>query len=392
MRYIFKAVILFLFLYSFSLKSFSAEYDDFKHAVTSKCIAYINKDKKTTINPINKPYTGNKLRDLKAFYNPIKQDNVIEKIYYNKISIESKDDIKKQANNFIQLALSTVNKIVLNNKTDNYTDLIENLDQIKNDFIDKQTERFENTTNNESNGNTSIITSTGQDTQTDKLDTQIDNLESKTKKSNIFNYLLFLIPIIGIGAIYVLLNKKIKSLENKINTKPTILNQADGFDSVKYKEEIKNELSKLIDSKIVESEIKQKQELKIKQTPEIKKEVIIKEEPVKQPEFVNKIQKMYIRTAEYENAFNVNSLKEIADTQSVFVININGDIADFEINSNSDAQSLAISNFEFYFSKICNFTELPNSNTKRIFTKTPGKLKLIGNKWEVISKADISIS
>ena len=101
------------------------------------------------------------------------------------------------------------------------------------------------------------------------------------------------------------MNKKIKSLEDKINTKATVLNQANGFDSIKYKEEIKSELSKLIDSKIVEAEINQKQELKTKQSPEIKKEVIIKEEPVKQPEPVNKPQRMYVRTAEYENAFNV---------------------------------------------------------------------------------------
>jgi hypothetical protein len=389
MKSVFKTIFLFLFLTCSYIKSY-AEYDDFRHAVTSKCIAYINKDKKT-INPIKGLYSGKKLKDLKDFYKPIKQDKIIEDIYFHTVKISSEKDIKEQANGFIELALKSVNEKILV-KTDDYSKLKEDLGDIKNDFIVEQTDRFESSTKSESNGNTSITPLTAQDTQKDKLDIKTDNLEGNSKESNVLNYLFFLISIIGIGAVYILLNKKIKSLEDKINTKATVLNQANGFDSIKYKEEIKSELSKLIDSKIVEAEINQKQELKTKQSPEIKKEVIIKEEPVKQPEPVNKPQRMYVRTAEYENAFNVNSLKEIADTQSVFVININGDIADFEINPSSDAQSLAISNFEFYFSKICNFSELPNSNTKKIFTKTPGKLKLIGNKWEVISKADITIS
>ena len=122
------------------LKSY-AEYDDFRHAVTSKCIAYINKDKKT-INPIKGLYSGKKLKDLKDFYKPIKQDKIIEDIYFHTVKISSEKDIKEQANGFIELALKSVNEKILV-KTDDYSKLKEDLGDIKNDFIVEQTDRFE---------------------------------------------------------------------------------------------------------------------------------------------------------------------------------------------------------------------------------------------------------
>jgi hypothetical protein len=124
-----------------------------------------------------------------------------------------------------------------------------------------------------------------------------------------------------------------------------------------------------------------------KEDPRVERKVAIPE-PKQLP-----FRQYYARFADDEGFFSSSFLKNNPDGQSVFELRVreNG-TGEFVITTDSAIQkNVALTSFDRLLSKTCNFTAYPNSETTRIVTKSPGVIKLIEDRWLIVTKATIEL-
>ena len=99
----------------------------------------------------------------------------------------------------------------------------------------------------------------------------------------------------------------------------------------------------------------------------------------------------YAKTAD-GNAFDVAALSDIQDDKKIYEITIEGpDKGSFRVTSNKEAQLFALEDPNNYLRGACNYRSLPTYNST-IITDTPGRIELNGNKWSIITPAEIDFS
>ena len=99
----------------------------------------------------------------------------------------------------------------------------------------------------------------------------------------------------------------------------------------------------------------------------------------------------YAKTAD-GNAFDIAALSDIQDNKKIYEITIEGsDKGSFRVTSNKEAQLFALEDPNNYLRGACNYRSLPTYNST-IITDTPGRIELNGNKWSIITPAEIDFS
>ncbi|WP_428662993.1 hypothetical protein [Runella sp.] len=96
----------------------------------------------------------------------------------------------------------------------------------------------------------------------------------------------------------------------------------------------------------------------------------------------------YALYADTGDGFSVSSLSNQMSSDSLFEIRITSPTsAKLSVTQNESAQKMAFSDPYQYLRTTCTYSGDPGG---RIRTNTPGELELVGNKWRILTKAEIS--
>lgn len=110
---------------------------------------------------------------------------------------------------------------------------------------------------------------------------------------------------------------------------------------------------------------------------------IIKVEKVNQQS-----QHKYAKIPDLHNGFSNNLLILNQDGEQIFELTINDNVAEFRVSNDLGAQKYALSDFNYYLSSVCTFSNQPLKGS-RIQTLKPGILRKDADKWIVEQKAQI---
>lgn len=96
----------------------------------------------------------------------------------------------------------------------------------------------------------------------------------------------------------------------------------------------------------------------------------------------------YALYADLGDGFSVSSLSNQISADSLFEIKITSPTAaQLSVTQNESAQKMAFSDPYQYLRTTCSYIGEPGG---RIRTNTPGELELVGNKWRIVTRAEIS--
>jgi len=99
----------------------------------------------------------------------------------------------------------------------------------------------------------------------------------------------------------------------------------------------------------------------------------------------------YAKTAD-GNAFAVDALSDVQDNKKIYELTIlSPDKGTFKVTSNKEAQLFALEDPNNYLRGACNYRSLPTFDST-IITDTPGKMERNGNKWSIVTPAEIDFS
>jgi hypothetical protein len=99
----------------------------------------------------------------------------------------------------------------------------------------------------------------------------------------------------------------------------------------------------------------------------------------------------YAKTAD-GNAFAADALSDVQDNKKIYELTIlSPDRGTFKVTSNKEAQLFALEDPNNYLRGACNYRSLPTFDST-IITDTPGRLELNGNKWSIVTPAEIDFS
>lgn len=90
------------------------------------------------------------------------------------------------------------------------------------------------------------------------------------------------------------------------------------------------------------------------------------------------------------NIFPFIGIKDTADEFTVCVLTLSGDSGTFVINSAPDAQPKILSNFNYGLSNIVNVKSKIQRPTS-VKTIRRGKIKKVGNDWQIVEKAEVEL-
>ncbi len=96
----------------------------------------------------------------------------------------------------------------------------------------------------------------------------------------------------------------------------------------------------------------------------------------------------YAKFPDMYNGFSADALSSAQDGEKIYEITASGDIADFSVSADVDAQNYALSDYRYYLENGCDMLNTPEKNS-RIITEKPGRLSKKGKDWIIGSKATI---
>lgn len=96
----------------------------------------------------------------------------------------------------------------------------------------------------------------------------------------------------------------------------------------------------------------------------------------------------YAKFPDMYNGFSADVLSSAQDGERIYEITVSGDVADFGISADVDAQNYALSDYRYYLENGCDIVNTPEKNS-RIITEKPGRLSKKGKDWIIGSKATI---
>jgi hypothetical protein len=206
--------------------------------------------------------------------------------------------------------------------------------------------------------------------------------------SIILLYILAAISLAGLFLLYRFIQIKMQDQEKKLKS----INEGFSMDFKRLQNEVlalktdnrttsesiltlKDELSKRINNLAQNNASQQSQQNKVAIAP-----------PAAKPEPVIK----YAKYADQGDGFSASELLNEEDNETIFELEmLYPGTAKLRIARNINAQHYALTNATYFLAKVCKYDSVPSNNSS-IRTEIPGELKLIGNKWVIVTPAKIS--